>query len=141
MVEASRSLRAALTPADLDQTLSQVTAAAVAALPEAQHASITLKHADGRLETVAPTDDFLLAVDAAQYEYLEGPCYEAVVTGSHYSAPRLAEDPRWPRYAEVAVAAGIYAQAGLHLFTAKASTGALNLYSARPARSQGWRAA
>jgi hypothetical protein len=129
IVETSRRLRAALTPADLDETLAQITAAAVEVLPEVRYASISLKHADGRLETVAPTDDFLVQVDAAQYDLQEGPCYEAVVNESHFTAPDLAEDFRWPRYAQVAVSAGIQAQAGLHLFNAKGSNGALNLFA------------
>ena len=128
-VELSRQLRDALTPADLDETLANITAAAVQALPDVAYASITIKHADGRLETVAPTDDLICDLDAAQYRFREGPCYEAAVESVHVTAPHLAEDPRWPRYAPLAVAAGVQAQAGLRLFDAKESDGALNLYA------------
>ena len=128
-VELSRQLRDALTPADLDDTLANITAAAVHALPDVTYASITIKHADGRLETVAPTDDVICDLDAAQYRFREGPCYEAAVDSVHVTAPHLAEDPRWPRYAPVAVAAGVQAQAGLRLFDARQSDGALNLYA------------
>lgn len=132
LLDISRRLRAALTPADLDETLSKITAAAVEVLPEVRYASITIKHSDGRLETVAPTDDLLCDIDAAQYELQEGPCYESAVETSYVAAPYLADDPRWPRYAPIAVSAGIQAQAGLRLFDAKASNGALNLYGDRP---------
>src|SRR5688572_31542118 len=128
-VELSRQLRDALTPADLDETLANITAAAVQALPDVTYASITIKHADGRLETVAPTDDLIYDVDAAQYRFQEGPCYEAAVETVHVTAPHLAEDRRWPRYAPLAVASGIQAQAGLRLFDAENSQGALNLYA------------
>lgn len=128
-VELSRQLRDALTPADLDETLANITAAAVQALPDVAYASITIKHADGRLETVAPTDDLIFDVDAAQYRFQEGPCYEAAVESVHVTAPHLAEDRRWPRYAPLAVASGIQAQAGLRLFDAQHSNGALNLYA------------
>lgn len=128
-VELSRQLRDALTPADLDETLANITAAAVQALPDVAYASITIKHADGRLETVAPTDDLICDLDAAQYRFREGPCYEAAVESVHVTAPHLAEDPRWPRYAPLAVAAGVQAQAGLRLFDAQESDGALNLYA------------
>ncbi|WP_210650509.1 GAF and ANTAR domain-containing protein [Nocardioides sp. SYSU D00065] len=129
LAEASRRLRAALKPADLDETLAKITAAAVEVLPEVHYASITVKHADGRLETFAPTDEILWDVDATQYELQEGPCYEAAVEEVHVTAPRLAGDQRWPRYAPKAVAAGIAAQAGIRLFETSKAHGALNLYA------------
>jgi hypothetical protein len=57
----------------LDQTLRRITAAAVEVLPEVEYASITVKHADGELETFAPTDDLLWGIDAAQYDLRKGP--------------------------------------------------------------------
>ena len=129
LLEVSRRLRAALSPSDLDDTLAQITAAAVEVLPDVAYASITVRHADGRLETAAPTDDLILDLDAAQYEFREGPCYEAASDTVHVSSPDLELDTRWPRYAPVALAAGVKAQAGIRLFDAKASSGALNLYS------------
>jgi hypothetical protein len=131
LADAARRLSKALTPGDLDYTLSRITEAAVEVLPQVRYASITIKHADSSLETVAPTDDLLLEVDAAQYELREGPCYEAAVDTVHVIAPNLAADHRFPRYAAVAVAAGIRAQAGLRLFDAPKSQGALNLYAER----------
>jgi hypothetical protein len=136
MLEVSRRLSAALTPADLDRTLANITAAAVAVLPEVTSSSITVKHADGRLETFAPTDELLRDVDAAQYELQEGPCYEAAVDAVHITAPRLADDPRFPRYAPVAASFGIRAQAGIRLFDAPESNGALNLYAEEPGAFQ-----
>jgi hypothetical protein len=131
LLSTSLRLRAALTPADLDETLAQITAAAVEVLPEVQYSSITIKHADGRLETFAPTDDLLREVDAEQYELQEGPCYEAAVDTVHITAPNLSADSRFPRYAPIAGSAGLRAQAGIRLFETKASNGALNLYSQR----------
>ena len=129
LVEASSRLRTALTASDLDQTLAQITAAAVEVLPDAQYASITIKHADGRLETTAPTDDLVLGLDAAQYEFHEGPCYEAATETAHVVSPDLESETRWPRYAPVALSAGIRSQAGIRLFDGRESNGALNLYS------------
>ena len=132
MLDASRRLSEALSPGDLDQTLTRITSAAVEVLPEVSHASITVKHPDGRLETFAPTHDLLLGLDAAQYDLHEGPCYEAAADTVHVTAPELATDPRFPRYAPLAVAAGIHAQAGIRLFEVRGGTGALNLYSEQP---------
>lgn len=131
MLEASRRLAAVLVPGDLDQTIERITAAAVEVLPEVEHASITIRHGDGRLETFAPTADVIVELDAAQYDLQEGPCYEAAVDTVHVTAPDLADDPRFVRYAPVALAAGIRAQAGIRLFETPTSNGALNLYSAR----------
>ena len=131
MTAASRRLSEALAPGDLDRTLDQITRAAVEVLPQVELASITVKHAGGQLQTYAPTDPVLLDLDAAQYELQEGPCYEAAVDTVHVFAPHLAEDPRFPKYAPVAVASGIEAQAGLRLFDAGGSQGALNLYAPR----------
>ena len=129
MLDTSRRLRAALTPADLDETLTRITAAAVEVLPQVRYASITIKHTDGQLETAAPTDDLICELDAAQYELEEGPCYEAATDTVHVVSPHLADDLRFPRYAPVAVAAGIQAQAGIRLFDGQQSRGALNLYA------------
>ena len=129
LLDASRRLRAALTPADLDETLTKITAAAVEVLPQVTYASITVKHDDGRLETVAPTNDLLHDLDGAQYKLQQGPCYETAVETTHVTAPHLANDDRWPQYAPIAVTAGIEAQAGIRLFETKNSNGALNLYA------------
>jgi hypothetical protein len=129
LVETMRQLSKSLMPRALDDTLSNITAAAVELLPDVEYASITVLHEDGMIETVAPTDDVLLGVDAAQYQLREGPCYQAALDTTHIISPDLAADERFPRYAAVAVAAGIQAQAGLLLFDAPKSNGALNLYS------------
>ena len=131
LVKAARRLSEHLTPGDLDHVLRRITSAAVELLPDVDYASITIQRGDGTLQTVAPTDDLLCKIDAAQYELQEGPCYEAAVDTVHVFAPHLAEDPRFPKYAPVAVASGIEAQAGLRLFDAGGSQGALNLYAPR----------
>ncbi|CAA9343638.1 MAG: hypothetical protein AVDCRST_MAG34-1102 [uncultured Nocardioidaceae bacterium] len=131
-LQVAEELSRRLVPGDLDQTLARITSAAVEVLPEVDYASITVKHADGRLDTFAQTDDLLLGLDAAQYDLREGPCFEAAVEATHRVSPDLATDDRFPGYAPLAVAAGIRAQAGIRLFdTPKKAQGAINLYSAR----------
>ncbi|MEV6282108.1 GAF and ANTAR domain-containing protein [Kribbella sp. NPDC051770] len=129
LLETARLLSRALTPGDLDHTLRQITTAAVEVLPMVEYASITVLQHDGKLTTAAPTDRVLLPLDAAQYELREGPCYYAAVDEAHVISPDLANDARFPRYAGVAVPTGIRAQAGLRLYDAPKSKGALNLYS------------
>ena len=131
LAETLQRLSTSLSPGDLDHTLARITAAAVEMLPGVHWAGITVRHADGRLETVAPTDDFLLGLDAAQYELREGPCYEAAVDAAYVSSPHLAADERFARYGPLAVRAGVRAQAGVRLFDTPrpSAQGALNLYS------------
>lgn len=129
LVESAQRLSKTMTPGDLDHTLHRITAAAVEVLPDADFASITVRHEGGSLVTVAATDDRVLPLDRAQYDLQEGPCYDAAVNTAHVTAPHLAEDERFPRYAPVAVAAGIQAQMAFRLFDTPTSQGALNLYS------------
>lgn len=130
-VEAAEGLVVELSPAELDHTLGRVTSAAVEVLPDVDYASITVRRDDGTLKTVATTDPALCALDARQYELGEGPCYEAATDVDYVSAPDLANDSRYLRYAETALAAGIVAQAGIRLYDAPTSQAALNLYSRR----------
>lgn len=129
LVELAQRLARNLPPGDLDQTLGRITAAAVEVLPAVTMASISVKHADGSLETVAPTHEVLCDVDAKQYELQEGPCYQATVDTGHVISTDIANDERFPRYRQAALDAGIRAQAGIRLFDAAKSQAALNLYS------------
>lgn len=126
-----RRLAEALKPGDFDATLEAITAAAVEVLPDVDYASITVKHADDSIDTVAPTGELVLDLDAKQYELKEGPCYDAAVSTAHVISPDIATDDRFPAYGPYVVSKGINAQAGLRLFDAPASQGALNLYSRR----------
>jgi hypothetical protein len=125
----ARRLLRELAPGDLDDTLSRITSAAVEVLPDVSMASITIRHKNDRLETFAPTDDVLLELDAAQYQLREGPCYESATDEAYVVSSDLAADDRWPAYSEVAIAAGVRAQAGVSLFDAPRFQGALNLYA------------
>jgi ANTAR domain-containing protein/GAF domain-containing protein len=130
LVDTAQRLASSLTPGDLDHTLERITAAAVEILPGVHYSGITMKHRDGRLETVAQTDDLLLGVDAAQYELQEGPCYLAAVHDEYVASSYLAADPRFRRYSVTAVKAGVNAQAAVRLFeTPQGVHGALNFYS------------
>jgi GAF domain-containing protein len=131
LLDAARRMAETLSPGDLDRTLTQITTAAVEVLPNVQYSSITVRHADGRLVTSAPTDEILLRIDAAQYELREGPCYEAASETAHVISSNLAADARFPRYGPIAVEHGIRSQVGVRLFDTRSSQGALNLYSQR----------
>jgi hypothetical protein len=129
LLDAARLLSERLTPGDLDETLRRITAAAVEVVPRVDLSSITVRHSDGRLVTVAPSDDLLLGLDALQYELREGPCYAAATDERQVVSSDLGSDPRFPRYGAEAVAVGVRAQMGVRLFDTPTSQGALNLYS------------
>lgn len=129
LLDTARRLARSLAPGDLDNTLRRITLAAVEELPQVTCASITIRAGDGRLRTVAETQPVLVDVDRKQYELQDGPCFHAAVDELYVLAPDLANDDRWPGYSEVAVAAGLRAQAGLRLYEHPNAVGALNLYS------------
>jgi GAF domain-containing protein len=130
-LDTARHLRERLRPSDLDDTLQQITAAAVELLPDVHLSSISILRADGTLSTAAPTDDLLLRLDAEQYRLQEGPCYEAATNTAQIVSHDLDADARFPNYGPAAVAVGIRSQIGMRLFDGPNSQGALNLYSAK----------
>lgn len=131
VIDTVNRLAQTLSPGDLDQTLRSITSGAVDVLADVDQASITVLHDDGSLSTVAETAEFILEIDARQYELREGPCYEAAAETSHVISTDLATDERFRDYAAFAVEKGVAAQAGIRLFDSSKGRGALNLYSNR----------
>lgn len=125
------SLAGSLNPGDLEETIRSLTRAAVEILPGVDQASISIRHEDGSLRSHALTADFLEELDDFQYTQQEGPCYDGVTSSAFSVSGDLRSDPRYPRYGQRAVAAGIRSQAGARLFESPTSVGALNLYSTR----------
>jgi GAF domain-containing protein len=125
----ARQLRERLTPGELDDTLRQITAAAVELLPNVQYSSITIFRPGGQLSTVAPTDPLLVDLDGAQYRLKEGPCFDAATHTDQVVSADLRSDARFPQYGQEAADMGIRSQIGVRLFDTPKSNGALNLYS------------
>jgi hypothetical protein len=71
MEEVADSFRGTVSVAE---TLPRITASAVANVPGAEHASISIRRADGVLETLAPTCPLARAADKIHYRLREGPC-------------------------------------------------------------------
>jgi GAF domain-containing protein len=131
LLATARRLRERLTPGDLDETLGQITAAAVELLPNVQYSSITVLRPDGALVTAAPTDPLLLRLDGEQYRLQEGPCFDAATHSNQVISSDLGADERFPQYGRAAAEMGIRSQIGVRLFDTPKSNGALNLYSTR----------
>ena len=67
-----------------------------------------------------------------QYEFGEGPCYEAVKEEGNFLSEDVSHDARWPRWGPEAAKLGLNSLLGLRLQTRKETFGALNLYHRQP---------
>jgi hypothetical protein len=115
----------------VEETLSRITASALANLPSADHVSITVRRPDGRLETLAPTSELAVRIDALQYDLREGACYESITEDRRIVSPDLRHDRRWPKLGAAAADLGLHAQAA-YVLENEAERMVLNVYSHEP---------
>ncbi|GAB2642548.1 ANTAR domain-containing protein [Kribbella swartbergensis] len=122
-------------PIDIAQTLEEITAGAVAAVPGIDHASLSITGRDGKIQTLAPTDEVAVQLDALQYELSEGPCLEAVLAEPLVQVDDISNDLRWPSYGPRAVKEfGIRSQLAFQFRADPHVRGGVNLYSKHPYR-------
>lgn len=128
LADAARAIDASR---DVDTALTAITTSAVISLPGVDHAGISLIRKDGTVETKGATSDLPRKLDDLQFEFKEGPCYDAMVEGSPdiLVSNEIRHDQRWPRYVPPAIDLGLRAQLGIRLFNTDGVHGALNLYS------------
>lgn len=101
------------------------------------YASVTV-HRDGRYATVARSDELAQVIDSAQYAGDEGPCLEALDTGTAVGVSDTSVADGWPRFREKAFSVGVYASLSVPLFTGAGTViAALNLYAHEPAAMAG----
>ena len=121
---------------DLEQTLGQIVAAAVATIPGVDAGSISMTEG-GRIETRQPTSEAIGKLDDTQSQLHEGPCITAIEDPPE-SGVVVAQDlagadaERWPRYAPIVVEAGYRGLMSTQLSVEGGVRAALNLYSATP---------
>jgi GAF domain-containing protein len=113
----------------LPKILERVVHLAKQILPRPTEASITLVAGDEEPTTVAFTNDVALALDERQYETDRGPCLQAAASGSLVRIRDMANDARWPKFAESAVNRGIRSSLSVPLPVQQHVTGALNFYA------------
>ncbi len=119
-------------PLDLDKTLDQVLATVLDTVPGITQASLSVTTRDGRIETLAPTDERVVLADQLQYKLGEGPCLEAALSEPVVESGDLATDLRWPEYGPGASALGFGAQIAFQFSAEPHARGALNLYADEP---------
>jgi GAF domain-containing protein len=130
ILEAVQDLQSRLVPGDLDSTLHAITQAAVEVMPGVDHASLSLRHTDGSLNSYAVTGDVIVRLDERQFELHEGPCYDGATSNPFVVSADLLTDPRYPQYGPFAANLGIRSQAGIRLFENGKTVAALNLFGA-----------
>lgn len=113
---------------DLDDTLVQVAELAVAAIPGADGAGLTLLDCDGP-QTVIATADFVTSVDEIQYSFMEGPSVSAVADGRSVSSGNLGGDGRWPHFGPRSGRLGVHSAMSLPLMLPHRVLGALHVYA------------
>jgi hypothetical protein len=114
---------------DVKQALARITTAAVQSIPGADLASISVRHADGTLETSVGTEPLVYQADLLQYQLREGPCYDALIAEYRTYSRDLSADRQWPRFGPRAAEMGLLSQKGIQLAADKGKTTGLNLYS------------
>ncbi len=118
---------------DMARLIDDTAQAAVAALPAAGWAGITLRFDDTPF-TATATAEVVLAVDAAQYTAGDGPCLQAVRTGHLVRVDSDQLHAEFPDMAEGAAAAGVASVMGVPVGDEPdGPRGSINLYSARAA--------
>ena len=89
----------------------------------------------GNLITVGTSDRAAWEADQVEFDTEDGPCVEALRTGTVFKAIDLAEDRRWPAWSAVATLLGFSSAAGIPAEVSPGQRIALNLYAPAPRRS------
>jgi GAF domain-containing protein len=93
------------------------------------HASVSIVHRNGNIETRAASDSLVGRLDDLQYQLGEGPCLQAIHQDGVVRVEHARDEQRWPAFIAKAVEEGLRSQLGLRLYTDGDTLGGLNLYS------------
>jgi len=121
---------------DMDAFLDSIAHLAAEAITPAAASGITVRR-DGRPFSAAVSNELGGQVDELQYGADQGPCLDALRTGTIVQVDDLNEEQRWNQYRPHAIAHGVASSLSLPLIVDGERLGALNLYSAIPAAFTG----
>jgi transcriptional regulator with GAF, ATPase, and Fis domain len=117
----------------LDGLLQHILELTAHAITSTAAVSVTMVDDEGGYLTAASSHPRADAVDRVQYEIGEGPCIDTLETGREHLILDLADEGRWPAFAEQARDQGFDGVVSLPLVTAGGSVvGALNVFVSRP---------
>ena len=111
------------------ETLDAIVRSARETLPDIDHIGLSVGYQDGRIETLAATDELVLTFDRMQYDVGEGPCVYAMEAETVVRVEHARHEQRWPLFIPQAVAAGLRSQLGVRLHVDEVEMAALNMYS------------
>ena len=124
LAEAARGMQKQLDP---QQVLDRVVSLAVAMVPGADEATITMVRARRHVYSAAATGELAAWFDVLQNETGEGPCLDAMWKRQTVRVDDLAADPRWPVLGPRAKERGVGSMLCLQLFVHEDTLGALDL--------------
>jgi GAF domain-containing protein len=124
LAEAARGLQEQFDP---QQVLDRVVRLAVAMVPGAEEATITMVRARRHVYSAAATGELARWFDVLQNETGQGPCLDAMWHQQTTRVNDLATDPRWPVLGPRASQRGVGSMLCLQLFVVEDTLGALDL--------------
>lgn len=116
------------TGGSLEESLVRIASLAVAAVPGAEGAGVTMLE-PGRRQTVVVSAPFVRQVDDIQYGLGEGPCITAAHEARTVISGSLGADRSWPRFGPRVEALGVHSALSLPLMIGSEVLGALNIYA------------
>jgi GAF domain-containing protein len=116
----------------VDRSLLVVGAAALANIPGASSAGISLEADRGQLETRSATDELPARVAVAQSETGEGPCLESIKVRAPVRMDDTAAEERWSRFAARIAAEPFASMLSVPLLVGHEPIGSLSVYSPEP---------
>jgi hypothetical protein len=132
LAEAIRGLQSN-SPPDIDTTLNELTAAAAASVPGAQHAGITVATRAKNVESASSTHPIAVLLDDIQGRHGEGPCLSAAWDQQIIRIDDMTTEGRWPLYCRDAMErTPIRSVLSFRLFVDHNAMGALNFYAEAP---------
>jgi transcriptional regulator with GAF, ATPase, and Fis domain len=115
--------------ATLEELLARVLELTSRAIRASAAVSITVVDDRGEHTTLAASSDDARAVDDAQYALDEGPCVEALHSGTEQRFDDLTELDRWPAFRERAEQVGFRSVLAVPLRTGATTVGCLNVFA------------
>jgi GAF domain-containing protein len=119
-------------PSAVEPILRDVTGSCVELVTGSHCADVLVITGPHDYQSLAPTSDLARELDETQQRFGEGPCVNAASGHSIVRCDDLDDDPRWPRFAEAAVAAGVHSMLSFRLFTHDGAVAALNVAGPEP---------
>ncbi|HYD08804.1 MAG TPA: GAF and ANTAR domain-containing protein [Acidimicrobiales bacterium] len=112
---------------DLEETLSALLGIGADVIG-AELASLTIRDQHGRPTSAVLTTPTVLPLDEVQYDHDSGPCLDAARLHTVFRVDDTEADQRWPEYASVAAARGVFSSLSVPLVIGGESVGSANFY-------------